>query len=51
MCAMISAWSSYSFGFLSNEAGAIPLEANITEVARTVQDEEKRKLYASTNED
>lgn len=51
MCAMISAWSSCSFGFLYNKAGAIPLEANMTEVARTVQDEEKRKLYASTNED
>lgn len=50
MCAVISAWSSYSFVFLSNKGVAIPLEANVTEVARTVQDE-KKKLDASTNKD
>lgn len=50
MCAVISAWSSYSFVFLSNKGVAIPLEANVIEVARMVQDE-NQKIDASTNKD
>lgn len=50
MCAAISAWSSYSFVFLSNKGVAIPLEANVIEVARMVQDE-NQKIDASTNKD
>lgn len=50
MCAVISAWSSYSFVFLSNKGVAIPLEANVIEVARRVQDE-NQKIDASPNKD
>lgn len=50
MCAVISVWSSYSFVFLSNKGVATPLEANVTEVPRMVQDENK-KLDASPNKD
>lgn len=50
MCAVVSAWSSNSFVFLSSKGVAMPLEANVTEVARTVQ-HENQKLDASTNKD